>query len=305
MSFKQPKGLILMFHRINHRNTQNIDYNEDLKISPECLENTIRELRAQNYRIISFDELVSDKNAGRLTYNYCILTFDDGYKDVVEYGYPILSKYKVPFTVYVSNSFIENKGFLWWQLLEDLVLQNDKIDLTNGTTYSLASYSEKKKCFIDLRYKILEKCDQNIQRYFNDLFKDYLKNLDLKNYFSAKWCLNKDELLHLSQDNLATLGFHTRNHLVLKNLNDEELADEIPIAKQQLEENLRLDLNHFAYPFGTPNEIDERVSTYVKQLKMFQTISTTDYSTMHGSNFDLNSLPRIYFTEKTNIKELL
>ena len=36
---------------------------------------------------------------------FVCLTFDDGYRDNLEYAYPILKKYEVPFALYVPTSF--------------------------------------------------------------------------------------------------------------------------------------------------------------------------------------------------------
>jgi len=41
------------------------------------------------------------------------VTFDDGYKDTLNVAAPILLKYKIPFTVFVSSSFLQSKSTLY------------------------------------------------------------------------------------------------------------------------------------------------------------------------------------------------
>ena len=47
------------------------------------------------------------------------ITFDDGYKDNLDYALPILEKFKVPATVYVTTRFLEGDTWMWWYELKE------------------------------------------------------------------------------------------------------------------------------------------------------------------------------------------
>src|SRR5690606_33545582 len=60
---------------------------------------------------------------------FVCLTFDDGYKDMLEYAYPLLKKYELPFALYIATSFPDRLGELWWVALEAVVAQNSRVGL--------------------------------------------------------------------------------------------------------------------------------------------------------------------------------
>lgn len=55
------------------------------------------------------DELFIESSEKRF-----IITFDDGYKDVIENAYPVLNKYGFKATVFIITSFVGKDGYLTW-----------------------------------------------------------------------------------------------------------------------------------------------------------------------------------------------
>ena len=99
---------ILTFHRVN-------DYDSNfLTTSRETFEKTISTI-SQDYKVISLQSLVEKiKNKERLGHKTVIVTFDDGYRDNFLYAAPILRKYDVPATFFVTSGYINtNRVFPW------------------------------------------------------------------------------------------------------------------------------------------------------------------------------------------------
>ena len=44
--------------------------------------------------------------------NHIVLTFDDGLEDLYTIAYPLLRKYRIPFTVFIVTDFIDQPGYL-------------------------------------------------------------------------------------------------------------------------------------------------------------------------------------------------
>ena len=55
---------------------------------------------------------------------FVCLTFDDGYRDLMQWAYPVLRKHNVPFALYVPTSFPDRIGELWWLALERVIAEN-------------------------------------------------------------------------------------------------------------------------------------------------------------------------------------
>lgn len=112
-------GRILMLHRVvEHRSDDPAQ--RELEVTPEFLEQTILDYRQKGYTFISIDELSS-----LLTTHYTLstkknicLTFDDGYQDNYDIAYPMLKRLEVPFAVYVTTGFIDNRLPMWWYRCE-------------------------------------------------------------------------------------------------------------------------------------------------------------------------------------------
>ena len=108
-------NLILLFHRVDNNQ---LGMESGLRLDVSLFECIIKNL-VKKYNIISLEELVDCiKGNARLPRHSVVLTFDDGYKSVYTNAFPILKKYNVPATVFLTTSFIGSKEVAWWDKLE-------------------------------------------------------------------------------------------------------------------------------------------------------------------------------------------
>ena len=119
-------GRILMLHRVVEQRSENPEQRE-LEVTPQYLEQTIKEYRQRGYRFVSIDQacdIITGKDKGK---PFVCLTFDDGYQDNYDIAYPILKKLNVLFAVYVSTGFIDNKLPMWWYPDEQLGISTESV----------------------------------------------------------------------------------------------------------------------------------------------------------------------------------
>ena len=109
---KQNKVLTLYYHRINILES---DYNL-LGVSPIKFRQQMLYLK-QNYQIVRFEE-----DWSLLDQDAVSITFDDGYRDNLEYALPILEELEIPATIFISTGTIKQERELWWDELENLLL---------------------------------------------------------------------------------------------------------------------------------------------------------------------------------------
>ncbi|WP_440771196.1 polysaccharide deacetylase family protein [Natronorubrum sp. DTA28] len=62
--------------------------------------------------------------------------------------------------------------------------------------------------------------------------------------------MSEDQLVELADDELVTIGNHSKSHRKLDTVPDDELAEEIAGSKDELEELLGIDVTRFCYPEG-------------------------------------------------------
>ena len=97
-----PKGLpILLYHKLSQ------GAEDALTISARHFESQLSYLKTEGYQSISFADVRAAISENRpLPPKAVLLTFDDGYLNTYELGYPLLQKYRFTATVFLPVSFI-------------------------------------------------------------------------------------------------------------------------------------------------------------------------------------------------------
>ncbi len=104
----REEASILLFHKVNDLN------GDSMSTSIHLFEKVIRKIK-HNYRPVSLQELIKKikwkQNIDRGT---VVITFDDGYKDNLINAVPILEKYRIPATFFITSGYVgTNKLFPW------------------------------------------------------------------------------------------------------------------------------------------------------------------------------------------------
>ena len=113
-----PEGLILLYHRV-------ADAGSDpwsLCVTPRHFAEHLEVLRKYSdpMRLQHLAQgLYRRQRAGRPV----AITFDDGYADNLQNAKPLLERYDIPATVFVTTGYIGSEREFWWDELERLLLQ--------------------------------------------------------------------------------------------------------------------------------------------------------------------------------------
>jgi peptidoglycan/xylan/chitin deacetylase (PgdA/CDA1 family) len=291
-SFYAGKGQILILHRVVPKITKERIHNHlSLEISPEHLEDIFMYFKRKNYDFIDLDTLPLWLETNlRTKKKFVIFTFDDGYKDNLQFAYPVFKKHNIPFTIYITSSIPDRRAIIWWYILEDLILKYDKIQYSfsvGSVNARCLSHIEKEKTFIRIRKLITKLNSMNLEKELTDFFSSFGYNVhDHRVEMGLTW----DELAELVKDPIVTIGAHTLNHYNLCNLTAEQSFFEIMESKMILEKRLNIKVNHFSYPFG---EFLTRDIEFVKQCNFLTATTTDDANIFYNHLNHLFTLPRI------------
>ena len=298
------EGHILMLHRVLHENQRDeYKFNRDLAITPKGLERNIKRLKALNYDFISIGE-VEGRLKKPFREKWVVFTLDDGYSDNLNIALPIFEKHNIPFTIYVSNCFPNNNAIYWWYDLEKYILNNDSVDLNPiniNLKVSNQSEEEKTKNYKTIR-ELLRKGDLN-------LHKSFLVNVvgaSLNEYFLKHSSINLtwEELASLNKHPLVTIGAHTLNHLSLKNQNDENVKVQIIKGLEEMEARLGCKISHFAYPYGSLDDVDLR-SVHVLKSKNVKSAVLNHPGGIFKEHINYPyQLPRMGLSDETSAERL-
>jgi biofilm PGA synthesis lipoprotein PgaB len=104
----EEKLTILTYHEIADADRALIP---DYAVSPTMFVRQIDWLRNNGYHFVTIDDLLADKAGRRLLPEKAVLiTFDDGYRSVYDYAWPLLKMLHIPSVVAVVGTWEEDKG---------------------------------------------------------------------------------------------------------------------------------------------------------------------------------------------------
>src|SRR5215470_2519544 len=122
-------GAILTLHHVRPPRAEEFQPNRLLEVTPEFLDDVLLELRRSELDLVSLDEMHRRLVERDFRRRFVCITIDDGYRDTLQWAYPILRRHQAPFTVYIPTSFPDQAGELWWLVLEAVVARNDEINI--------------------------------------------------------------------------------------------------------------------------------------------------------------------------------
>ncbi|HED05058.1 MAG TPA: polysaccharide deacetylase family protein [Ignavibacteria bacterium] len=124
------KYALYCFYRLNKTNTVSVlcyheissVNNSETSIIPSVFEEHIIRLKKNGKKFVTLDAIVKYIKAGKkdLAQSIIAITFDDGYIDNFTNMFPIITKYKIPVTVFINGYNINKKGFLGKNEISDM-----------------------------------------------------------------------------------------------------------------------------------------------------------------------------------------
>lgn len=107
--------VILTYHRIvSDHMVRDEHIQPGMYVLGQSFEAHIAYLR-KRFNIISLDELLDLWRTNRLKseQSYCVITFDDGWRDNYQFAFPVLMKYRIPATIFLATDFIGTARWFW------------------------------------------------------------------------------------------------------------------------------------------------------------------------------------------------
>lgn len=294
VNFRNAAGYVFMLHRVSDIDPNKLFPNENMKVSPAYLDNFIRQTK-NRFNIISISEIEKYLQTPQKK-KFIVFTMDDGYKDNFTEALPVFRKYNVPFTIFTAANFPEKNAVLWWYELEDLLLANDEIILSDGSKYKCITKSEKEQAFLDIRLKILALNQEDLANELNKMFCNYKIDWSAR---CDELCLSWEDLQELNKDPLVTIAAHTAHHFNLKALKSESaVTEEIQQGLDLFNEKLGIRSDFFAYPFGSDNEVSSREINVLEKMPFSAAFlaygGVVKHNHLEKRKF---ALPRIMLTE--------
>jgi peptidoglycan/xylan/chitin deacetylase (PgdA/CDA1 family) len=248
-----------MYHRITHASES---IQPGMYVEPVAFENQI-ELLKEYFDIIPISELNEKLMHGSMSVKdkpYCIITFDDGWKDFYDNAFPVLKKHKTPATVFLPTEFIGTKNRFWTDVYSYLLGKKNVSEV--GEFSSLENYEEilylssldgdySHKLEAGIEY--LKKLPLiRINNILSELAKIWKVKIESKESDFLDW----SEVSELLESKLVTFGSHTAQHQLLTTIDEVAINQELHDSIIELERQcvLNSSCKTFCYPNGNYNK---------------------------------------------------
>jgi peptidoglycan/xylan/chitin deacetylase (PgdA/CDA1 family) len=281
-------------HHVRPPRLDGFQPNRLLEVTPGFLEDVVILLRRANLDLVSLDEMHRRLTQGHSGRRFVCITIDDGYRDTLQWAYPILKRHDVPFTVYVATSFAERIGELWWLALEAVIARSEHITLlVNGEERSFVARTvvEKRRTFESLyAYVRGLPTEETLRGVIRDLCTRYEVEIA---EFCRELCMSWSELAQLAADPLVSIGAHTVNHVMLAKVPEHSARVEMEQSRSVIEVALGKRPEHLSYPVGDATSAGPREFRIAAELGFKTAVTTRPGVLFPEHKQHMTALPRI------------
>lgn len=247
---KKNDPVILMYHRILQDEFIN-------GLTPQEFEQQIAYI-SRNFNVVSIEDLLRDVKNNCIKPHSLALTFDDGHHDFYTHAWPILKKYNLPASLYITTGFVDGTTWLWPDLLKYILLNSNTTILEAGNLGNISTH--KAEHHISW-HKLGDYClTLSVEARNTLLFKlaadakISVSETPQPPFHSVTW----PQLQEMSTEGLV-VGSHTVTHPILSSLPKEKLHYELAASASAIQQHLGTAPAGICYPNGRPEDISKAV----------------------------------------------
>jgi peptidoglycan/xylan/chitin deacetylase (PgdA/CDA1 family) len=261
----KASAVVLLYHRIVDDPPELLDYSPTgIIVRREAFDAQMAYLR-RHYRLVYLNDLVEQLASGHpLDDRLCAVTFDDGWRDNYTHALPILKKYQVPCTIFLSTNFIDGTPWFWEARLKyvlghvaqryleqprgsqsagDIRTALGELGLAQMLGMPVAQLRLSLVALVNrLRSRPADERDRLMQALEN-----LLQRIPVLH--EPRRFLTWDEVGEMERGGVA-FGAHTLSHVNLARCDAATADTEIRGSKARIEDRLATAKPLFAYPFG-------------------------------------------------------
>lgn len=222
---RRDAGIVLLYHRVSL--LQDRAY---APISPEAFQEHCRFI-ASNFDVVTLAEIVERLRSGRSLAGTCAITFDDGYRDFIEYALPVLAHFRFPVTHFLLADAVRSGAAVWTY---------------RARLIATAAHNPPK-----LPMGELEAMRRSVREQWLDE-----KERETRELPALPAMLRAADLDRIDRT-LVEWGSHTLSHAMLDRVPPDEARVEISESKRELEAIVGRPIRFLAYPNGRSNGVVE------------------------------------------------
>jgi peptidoglycan/xylan/chitin deacetylase (PgdA/CDA1 family)/CelD/BcsL family acetyltransferase involved in cellulose biosynthesis len=253
----EASGRVFCYHRVNDEQDPFLP-----AVSTELFEQQIRYM-ARHHKTVSLQELMNRLEQGEPEAMLAI-TFDDGYQDNYRNAFPILRRYGLPATIFLTTGGIDSGQPLWFEQLAEALRKTARefvdleIDIPRRFwTRNLAERLDSHNRIFGM-VRVLPDAERHLC--LTEIFRQLgVAESDQRPDRMLTW----DQIRLMKADGID-FGGHTVTHPFLSKTTPEQACFEVSECKRRIEDELQSPVRHFAYPNGGVADISDWNKTLLR-----------------------------------------
>jgi peptidoglycan/xylan/chitin deacetylase (PgdA/CDA1 family) len=265
---------------------------------------------------MSLSNLVRRLKGGELARRAVVVTFDDGYADNLHQAKPLLERYDVPATIFVTSGYVQKEREFWWDELDRLLLQPGRLPemlclnvrsicqwgLGKAAHYSIEDYERYRGWHVEEKHtptprhhlyrslcQLLRPLHEKERRRILDGLLEWAGAESMVR--ATHRVLSPDEVSQLAEGKLVEVGAHTVTHPILSLLPAAAQRIEIQQGKAFLEDIMGHPVISFSYPYGSRSVYTEETVSIVREAAF--ACACSNFTGFVGRRTDCYQMPRV------------
>jgi len=251
----EPSARILYFHRVNDEGDPFIG-----SISGALFEQQMKYV-ARYYRVVTLAEVTKRLTQGGPPEPVVAITFDDGYKDNYLNAFPILQRYGLPATIFLTTGSVDSRERLWFERLslaaKKTLLTFLDLEIDHPRRIWLRTPAERLRAKDQIIALVRTLPDAERRKWVEDI----VTQLGGAGGDTEDTMLTWEQIRYMKRHGID-FGGHTVTHPFVSRLTAEQGAWEVSECKRRIEAELQGPVEHFAYPNGREGDFE----TWNKEL---------------------------------------
>lgn len=243
-------GVVLMLHRVlADDSAASLPHRAPLCVGQQHFEQLLRWLR-RHFDCVPLEHLLEFPGGARPR---LALTFDDGWRDNAEVAYPLLERYEMPASIFLSTDFIGSRQGFWWESIGETLWQQP------DSAASRPLLAQLRALALAPPAELLQAGNEHAR---SRLLGEYLQRLkglaphslqalaDSCPDDHAPHSLDWAQVRHLERSALVRFGPHGASHGILTRLDGPALHADLQRSHAALQQHCQAPLGVYCYPNG-------------------------------------------------------
>ena len=232
----------------------------------------------RNFKVVSLAEAAVNLRENRINEPTAVITFDDGYQNVHDVAYPILSRFGLPATVFLNTAFINTANTLWFCTLNQAISETTRQTFVwNGQDYDLTSTATKARASASLQSALKQYSHEELLEKLAEI----REALDIHGSSEVSSdshfrMLDSQSIAEMVGSELIEFGAHTATHTILTRVDEDRAQQEIASSIEGTQQLTGKPCRLFAYPNGRAEDYNAAAIQFLQSAGVETAVTTRE-----------------------------